>query len=276
MGWHGRLALDFDQDRGGTRARSRHHGPMRVLASLYPEGPQICHQVLVHPPGGLVGGDVLELALDLGAGTHVLVTTPGATRFYRSGGPTAVQQVDAQLAEGARLEWLPQETICHAATRADNQLRFHLSAGAEMIGWDLLALGLPASGEAFDRGLMDQRIELPGVWIERARVDGEDTRLLDSPLGWAGQRVLATLWFSAGQALPAARRTALLDAARAEASGDPLAARAGATSPHERLVVLRVLAPRVEPAMALLARVRAAWRREAWSLDAQPPRIWRT
>lgn len=276
MGWHGRLALDFDQDRGGTRARSRHHGPMRVLASLYPEGPQICHQVLVHPPGGLVGGDVLELALDLGAGTHVLVTTPGATRFYRSGGPTAVQQVDAQLAAGARLEWLPQETICHAATRADNHLRFHLAAGAEMIGWDLLALGLPASGEAFDRGLMDQRIELPGVWIERARVDGEDTRLLDSPLGWAGQRVLATLWFSAGHAMPSARRTALLDVARAEASGDPLAARAGATSPHERFVVLRVLAPRVEPAMTLLARVRAAWRREAWSLDAQPPRIWRT
>lgn len=276
MGWHGRLALDFDLDRGGTRARSRHHGPMRVLASLYPEGPSICHQVLVHPPGGLVGGDVLELALTLGAGTHVVVTTPGATRFYRSAGARAQQQVEARLDAGARLEWMPQETICHAATQAENRLRFTLAPGAEMIGWDLLALGLPASGEAFDRGLFDQQIELPGVWIERARIDGTDARLLDSALGWAGQRVLATLWFGSGEALAAPRRSALLDSARTLAAAHPLAARAGATSPHERLVVLRVLAPRVEPAMALLAQVRAAWRQAAWSLGAEPPRIWRT
>ncbi|MBL8301672.1 MAG: urease accessory protein UreD, partial [Ideonella sp.] len=79
MAWHGRLALDYDRDdRGGTRARSRHHGPMRVLASLYPEGPAVCHHVLVHPPGGLVGGDVLELELALAGGSHAVITTPGA------------------------------------------------------------------------------------------------------------------------------------------------------------------------------------------------------
>lgn len=276
MGWHGRLALDYDLDRGGTRARSRHHGPMRVLASLYPEGPQVCHHVLVHPPGGLVGGDVLELDLALGAGSHALITTPGATRFYRSAGDTARQQVQARLAEGARLEWLPQETICHAATRADNRLGFDLAPGAEMIGWDLLALGLPASGEAFDHGHMHQQIELPGVWLERAHVDGRDARLLDSPLGWAGRRVLATLWFSRGDAIAPALRNTLLELARHATEASPLAATAGATSPHERLVVQRVLAPRVEPAMALLARVRAAWREAAWALEAHPPRIWRT
>ena len=277
MAWHGRLALDYDLDeRGGTRARSRHHGPMRVLASLYPEGPAVCHHVLVHPPGGLVGGDVLELGLDLARGSHAVITTPGATRFYRSAGEVALQQVQARVSPGARLEWLPQETICHAATLAENRLGFTLEGDAEMIGWDLLALGLPASGEAFDRGRMHQQIELPGVWLERAHVDGHDSRLLDSPLGWAGHRVLATLWFSRGEALPAALRTGLLDAARAAADGNTLAATAGSTSPHERLVVLRALAPRVEPAMALVAKVRAAWRRLAWSLEAHPPRIWRT
>jgi urease accessory protein len=276
MGWHGRLTLDYDLDRGGTRARSHHHGPMRVLASLYPEGPTICHHVLVHPPGGLVGGDVLELALGLGPGSHALITTPGATRFYRSAGEVARQQVQATLAPGARLEWLPQETICHAATLADNRLGFDLAPGAEMIGWDLLALGLPASGEAFDHGRMHQQIELPGVWLERAHVNGHDTRLLDSPLGWAGRRVMATLWFSRGDAIAPPMRERLLEAARDAAHSSPLATTAGATSPHERLVVLRVLAPRVEPAMALLARVRAAWRQAAWALDANPPRIWRT
>ena len=276
MGWHGHLALDYDLDRGGTRARSRHHGPMRVLASLYPEGPHICHHVLVHPPGGLVGGDTLELALTLAPGSHALITTPGATRFYRSAGEPAVQRIDARLAPGARLEWLPQETICHAATLADNRLSFSLDAGAEMIGWDLLALGLPASGEAFDRGHIHQQIALPGVWLERARVDGGDSRLLDSPLGWAGNRVMATLWFSRGDALPTTVRETLLETARTDIAASRLASTAGATSPHDRVVVMRVLAHRVEPAMALLARVRAAWRQTAWGLAANPPRIWRT
>lgn len=277
MAWHGHLALEYDiDDRGATRARSRHDGPMRVLASLYPEGPTVCHHVLVHPPGGLVGGDVVELELALAGGSHALVTTPGATRFYRSAGKVALQQVRARLAPGARLEWLPQETICHAATRAENRLRFTLDADAEMIGWDLLALGLPASGEPFDRGQVHQQIELPGVWLERARIDGQDQRLLDSPIGWAGRRVLATLWFSRGDPLPAPLRANLLDAARTLAEDHPPGATAACTSPHERVIVFRALAPRVEPAMALLAQVRAAWRRTAWGLEAHPPRIWRT
>jgi urease accessory protein len=107
-------------------------------------------------------------------------------------------------------------------------------------------------------------------------VDATDRRLLDSPLGWAGHRVLATLWFVAGEALPEVRRDRLLDAARDVIDGDALRHLAGATAPQERVLLLRVLAPRVEPALALLARVRAAWRRAAWGLDAAPPRIWRT
>ena len=276
MGWHGHLALSYHRDGETTRARSRHHGPMRVLASLYPEGPGICHHVLVHPPGGLVGGDVLELDISLAAGSHAVLTTPGATRFYRSGGDAALQRVQARIAGGGRLEWLPLETICHRSTRAENRLRFELDTAAEMIGWDLLALGLPASGEAFDHGVMTQQIQLPGVWLERAHVEGGDHRLLDGPVGWAGHRLLASLWFSAGSALPPALRDQLLDTARALAAGSTLARSTGATSPHERVVVLRALAARVEPALALLAQVRAAWRRAAWQLDANPPRIWRT
>jgi urease accessory protein len=276
MGWHGHLALHYRRDGDTTRARSRHHGPLRVLASLYPEGPEVCHHVLVHPPGGLVGGDVLELEVDLDEGTHVVLTTPGAARFYRSLGEPARQQVGVRLAAGARFEWLPLETICHRSCLADNHLGFSLAPGAEMIGWDLLALGLPASGEVFDDGEYGQQIELPGVWLERARIAGQDRCLLDGPLGWAGHLVLATLWFSRGDAIGQPQRDALLDSAREAIQASALVDSAGATSPHERLVVLRVLAPRVEAAMALLAAVRAAWRRQAWGLAAHPPRIWRT
>jgi len=276
VAWSARLALAYRHDGERTVSHDRHDGPLRVLQRLYPEGPGICHHVLVHPPGGIVGGDRLELQLELGPASHALLTTPGATRFYRSDGAAALQTVDARLAEGARLEWLPLETIAYSGCLAENRLRVELAPGAEAIGWDVLALGLPAAGAAFDRGAYTQTIELPGRWLERARIAADDAALLDSPLGWAGQRVMATLWFASGSALAAARREHLLDAARAAIADDPLARTAGATAPDERVVVLRVLAARVEPAMQLLTRVWSRWREQAWGLPPQPPRIWRT
>ena len=155
-------------------------------------------------------------------------------------------------------------------------MRFALAPGAEMIGWDLTALGLPASDQPFVAGRFTQTIELPGRWLERGSVRADDTRLLDSPLGWAGRRVLATMWFAAGSSLAGARRDALLEAARAATRDHALADSAGATAPQEAVVVVRVLAGRVEPAMDLLRRVWQAWRPLAWSLAATAPRVWAT
>ena len=289
MTWQAHLSLAWRSEpwplAGGCRTvlHDRHCGPLRVLASLYPEGPAVCHNVLVHPPGGVVGGDGLHVDATLADGAHALVTTPGATRFYRSTGGLAEQTLDARLGPGARLEWLPRETIVHAGAQAETRLRFALGIGAEMIGWDVLALGLPASGQPFDAvdgatpaGRYTQHIELPGVWLERGTVDAGDRRLLDSPLGWAGRRVLATLWFAAGTPLADGRRDALLQAARDAVAAHPLAPAAGASSPHAEAVVLRVLAHRVEPAMALLRTVWARWRAEAWSLADCAPRVWHT
>lgn len=281
MSWAGSLRLHYRRDllRGTARTvvHDRHDGPLRVLASLWPEDPAICHSVLVHPPGGLVGGDALEIAVELDAGAHALITSPGATRFYRSTGATASQHITAVLAPQARLEWLPLETIAYSGCLGENAMHFELAPGAEMIGWELLALGLPASGQPFERGRFGQSLEIPDQWLERGVTDATDKLLLDSPLGWAGRRVLGTLWFATGTDLPDARRDTLLDAAREVTAADAaLNASAGSTSPSNRVVVLRVLAPRVEPAMALLTRVRAAWRQVAWQLPANAPRIWRT
>jgi len=275
-GWHGHLALHYTRDGDRTIAHDRHEGPLRVLQRLYPEGTIICHHVLVHPPGGIVGGDRLSIEATLAAGTHALITTPGATRFYRSSGAAAAQCATLHVADAARLEWLPLETIAYRGCIGENRVHLKLDAGAEMIGWDVLALGLPAAGEAFDAGVFTQHLEWPGRWLERGRIAASDVQLLDSPLGWAGWRVLATAWFAAGTPLAAARRDPLLETARECIAASPLAARAGATSPHDGVVVLRVLADRVEPAMALLTSVRAAWRHTAWSLAAEPPRVWQT
>jgi urease accessory protein len=277
MPWHANLRLHYTHDGSRTSALDRHEGPLRVLQRLYPEGPGICHHVLVHPPGGIVGGDVLTLDARLERDCHALITTPGATRFYRSAGETSTQTVQARVAGGARLEWLPLETIAYSACQARNALCFELEPGAEMIGWDLLALGLPAAGQAFEKGRYMQQLELPGAWLERGCIDAADALLLTSPLGWAGRRVLATVWFAAGAALQAQRRESLLEVARSAVSAcDDLPAHAGATAPHERVVVLRTLAQRVEPAMQLLRDVWAAWRGAAWGLAATPPRVWRT
>jgi urease accessory protein len=279
MGWAARLELHYRREGPQTVAHDRHEGPLRVLQRLYPEGPGICHHVLVHPPGGIVGGDTLAVEARLATGTHAVVTTPGATRFYRSDGAPARQQSALALAEGARLEWLPLETIAYSGCIAENRLTLALDPGAEAMGWDVLALGLPAAGAAFERGSYQQHLELPGVWLERGRLDAADSALMDGALGLAGRRVLGTLWFAAGGALAPVRRAALLDAARETVAAHALVTASsvttGVTSTHAPVVVLRLLAERVEPAMALLAAVRAAWRQVGWGLAANPPRIWR-
>jgi urease accessory protein len=274
MSWHARLQLDVRREAGRSVARFEHDGPLRILQTLYPEGDGICHNVLVHPPGGIVGGDVLEVDVRVDEGAHGLLTTPGATRFYRSDGATAVQHTRLRLAAGARCEWLPFETICYSGCVAENRLDMELAPGAEVIGWDVTALGLPEAGQPFERGRLLQQLALGEHWLERGRIDAADHRLLDGPLGLAGHRCLATLFLCAGSELPRQRRELALDAARAVIEAQPGAVLAGATSPAAQVVVVRVLAPLVEPAMALLRAIRGAWRQQLWQLPPIQPRLW--
>ena len=274
MSWHAQLDLHYTVEEARTVLRFAHTGPLRVLQSLYPAGPGVCHNVLVHPPGGLVGGDTLDISATVGPGAHGLVTTPGATRFYRSTGERALQRTHLTLAEGARLEWLPVEALCYNACNAENHLTLNLAPGAECMGWDVTALGLPHAGQPFETGRFVQHIEAPGRWLERGVIDAADHRLLESPLGLAGQRCMASLFFVVGTPLERARRDTALDAARAVMDAHALKASAGATSPNGQVLVVRALAPQVEPAMQLLQQVRAAWRAALWQLCAEPPRIW--
>lgn len=274
MTWLARLQLDYALEAGRSVVRHQHNGPLRILQSLYPEGDAVCHNVLVHPPGGLVGGDTLDIKATVAPGAHGLITTPGATRFYKSAGELALQRTHLTLADGARLEWLPLEALCYNACHAENRLTIDLAPGAELMGWDVTALGLPGANQPFATGRFQQHIEVPGLWLERGLIDAADPLLLDSPLGLAGHRCLASIFFIAGSPLERSRRQAALDVAREVITAHPLAATAGATSPNGQVVVVRVLAPLVEPAMDLLKRVRGAWRGHFWQLPAANPRIW--
>lgn len=273
--WLARLRADYRTDRGRCVVSHEHEGPLRLLKSLYPEGDAICHSVLVHPPSGLVGGDTLDIGVTVGEGAHALVTTPGATRFYRSPtGSLATQRVHAALGDRARLEWLPLEAIAYPGCEALNEARFTLAPTAELLAWDITALGLPGAGQPFAAGRFQQHLEIPGVWLERGLLDAGDALLMDGELGLAGHRCLGTLVFAAGAAIERGRREQALDAVRALIDADPLRLTAGATAAQDGVLVVRALGPVVEPVSLLLRRCWAAWRQVLWGLEGTAPRLW--
>ena len=275
MPWQANLSLDYRAERGRTVLRHQHDGPLRILKSLYPEGDAICHSVIVHPPGGLVGGDTLDIQVRVGEGAHGFISTPGATRCYASDEAVATQRVRIELEAGARLEWLPLEAIAYPGCRGRNHWQASLAEGAEMLAWDVTALGLPRAGQPFSNGRFEQHLCIPGLWLEQAQIDATDQRLLNSPLGLGGLRCMGSLLFAAGSELTRERREALLEVVREALAGAADGVRVAATCPNGRMLVVRAVAPLVEPLMGSLQSVWGALRPAAWGMVAQAPRIWR-
>jgi urease accessory protein len=273
--WPARLTLAAARDgAGATRVHARHDGPLRLLKTLHPEGPGIAHAVLVHPPGGLVGGDRLDIRLELQAGAHLLVTTPAATRFYRSSAGEAAQVVHATVGEGARLEWLPQETLAYPGCLARNEVRLTLAPGASLFATEVLGLGLPAAGQPFDTGRLLQHLEITGQWLDRGWLDAADAALLDGPCGLAGHRVLGTLVYAQGQ--PLVEAEPLLTDSRHLLAELPLGGITRLQGRCGTMLLARVVGDDVEAVTVALRRVRALWRERLWSLTGSDPRIWAT
>lgn len=196
-GWRAELELGFDSTDGRSVLRTRRHvGPLRVQKALYPEGDAVCHAIVVHPPGGIVGGDRLEIEATLHAGAHALITTPGATKWYRSAGSEAVQHIGIRVEAGAAMEWLPLETIVFDGARAAQRIDIDLQPGARYIGWEITCLGRTASGERFAKGSFAQRVAVrvngKPMFLEFARIDG-GSAILQSAAGLAGRSVSATM-----------------------------------------------------------------------------------
>lgn len=151
--WNAELALGLTKTSRGTVLKScRHQGPLYVQKPFYPEGRELAHLYLLHPPGGMVSGDTLQISADLTENAKALITTPGAGRVYRAREDKALQHqiIRFDLAENSSLEWLPLESIIYPGAITQLDTHVHLSAGAKFIGWEVTSLGLPASGEGFD------------------------------------------------------------------------------------------------------------------------------
>jgi len=266
--WHAELELAYARFGDCTRpVQRRHLGPLRVQKHLYAEGPEVCQHIIVHPPGGIAGGDRLNISARIEQDAWAQITSPGAAKWYRATGP-AYQQLDLKVAAGATLEWLPQETIVYSAAQAELTTSIELEGDARLFYWDVVALGRPASGERFDLGHFQAHLDIRRdgrlLWHERQRITGNDG-LLDSPIGLDGNPVFATLLVTGEIA------TELLE--RCRSLGHAVR---GDLTQLPGLLVARCLASE-----ALLAR---AWLIDLWRLlrpallgrEAQPPRIWNT
>lgn len=195
--WHARLELGFEKRADKTViSHRRHSGPLRIQKPFYPEPAGMCHLYLLHPPGGVAGGDRLELDVTVAGGGHALITTPAAGKFYRCNGKQALWQQKLSVHAGSTLEWLPQETIVFDGSQARFSSRIELEADARFIGWETLCLGRPAANESFASGHYRQCLEIwragRPVLIERSLFRGGD-ELLTAAWGMQGYMVNATL-----------------------------------------------------------------------------------
>ena len=177
--WKAQLDLKFSTSNNRTILSYRkHYGPLQVQKPFYPEINGACHVYILHPPGGLVGGDQLNICIHVNSNAHALITTPAAGKFYRSGGPVARQQQILKIAPKGILEWLPSENILFSGAKAQIKTKIELSLDSHFLGWEILCLGRPASDENFSQGELGQRFE---VWrngkplrIEHLRLKGGD------------------------------------------------------------------------------------------------------
>lgn len=275
-GWDALLELRYERRAGrSVLAHRAHRGPLRVQRDLYPEGAATCHTIVVHPPGGIAGGDQLHIRARLEAGSAALLTTPGAGKWYRSAGRPAGQTLGFEVADGAVLEWLPQESIVFNQAVAHMNTSVTLSGSAVYLGWDILCLGRTASGERFAQGRVQLRTDIRRdgrrLWLEQGRVNGDDP-LLDSPVGLAGRRVGATL-LAAAPLWDEPAGAALLAACREVPAGE--GALAGVTR-LPGILIARWLGDSAEDARRYCTGMWMQLRPALKQAAAQPPRIWST
>ncbi|MEM7466082.1 MAG: urease accessory protein UreD [Pseudomonadota bacterium] len=268
QGWQADLTLEYEEKCVGNDTKTivskrRHRGPLTVQRAFYPEPDGTCHSYLLHPPAGLVGGDSLNIDLVLHPGAKAVLTTPGATRFYKSTGHQATLTQKFSIADKAYIEWLPQETLIYDRARTKVTSEFHLHGSAQFFGWEILGFGRPASGEDFTNGEIDFYLQ---VFRDKRLCLRERLASTGLPSGLHGHR--GTMTLIASGSTPAA-----LETARELCSESKLIA---APTLIEDLLIVRGLASDCEPLNKLCRQLWRSIRPQLSQRDAYAPQIWRT
>lgn len=201
--WLGQLDLRFDRrDTRSYLGFRKHLGPLVMQKTLHPEGPTVCHGVLVHPPGGVAGGDELKLNVKVSDGASALMTTPGAGKWYKANQKQAKQCLQFEVGKSASLEWLPQENILFDGADVNWQANVELAEDATFAGWDVVCLGRQAQKEVWQQGGLQQSVNVTRKgrlqWLEQAKLT-PDHPLMQSLIGLNGRKVMGTFIVFAGE-----------------------------------------------------------------------------
>ncbi len=288
--WQAHLNLQLTTTkRGVVISHSSHCGPLYVQKAFYPEGRDLPHLYILHPPGGLVSGDKLQIDISAADNSKVLVTTPGAGRVYRARTDKTLQQQIVRLTvqHNACIEWLPLETIIYpgANTRLDTKVT--LVQGSSFIGWDICVLGLPASGQKFSSGSLQQclQIDIDGriALRERLLLNENNRELVTSSCGFANRTVNALMVagpFNAGSELDALlQKLQQLCAEMADSTDTALPADSPAlcsVSHCGEFILLRYLGHCAQQARLLFSNCWRELRPPLLGIPHCPPRIWAT
>ena len=268
-GWLSKLSLSFANRFGnGELQRTelvdrQQQGPLTIQRPFYPEG-KPCHIYLLHPPGGIVGGDKLELDIFLDHDSHLLMTMPGASKYYRSHNNIAQLKQKVTLASDSIIEWLPQENIFFNGSNANLTTEFNLALGSRLLGWENLCFGRPVMHEKFEQGNIKSRltINLP----DELGLD-EHLKIINGNCAPIGNYTYSATLF----AYPIDPTILQLVQKRLEDSIIPI----GATALGQLLIV-RLLANDNQICQQYLQRLWSLLRPLIINLPACPPRIWAT
>ncbi|MBY6196110.1 urease accessory protein UreD [Vibrio hangzhouensis] len=275
FGWKARLQLGFVNrgDKTVLKHRSQ-QGPLAIQRPLYPEG-NPCHTYLLHPPGGVVGGDTLQIKVSAEQNSQVLVTTPGATKFYRSDNKYAKQQQILSVDKSSRLEWLPQENIFFPESHVRLDTQVHLESGAQFLGWEMHCFGRPALNEGYDAGHLIGKTEIyldgKRLLTEGLNFRGNDKLLKNK--GLLGYQMMGTVYILIEDDEFSQLVQSLLNNMQQEHKEGALLI---AASQLENLLVIRALGNWSEVILNCFQKI---WQlaREHWTGECPyPPRIWAT
>jgi len=271
-GWIGELELWFSRTGSTTRlARRRHIGPLAVQRPFYPEEDGSAHVYLLHPPGGIAGGDRLEISCHLDDEARAVLTTPGATKFYRSDNDGSSQNIKINLGRSAVCEYLPQETILFGGAKVSVSTEISLQTDSIYLGWELFSFGRPAAGEDFAKGSFRQRLNITRdgvpVYYERFELP-TGASLLSDAYALAGRPIMGTMIFAGPVHENVAERlqTALGDVGSGVFSVSAL----------ERVIVCRYLGTRMSECKMLFGRAWDVIREMGIGKRSVAPRIWAT
>lgn len=274
-GWQAQLDLEYGLRGNKTRLiRKQQRGPLTLQRSFYPEG-NICHNYILHPPGGVVGGDTLQINVEAGPGTHSLLTTPGATKFYRSAGNAAASQTqNISVGSGATLEWLPQQNIFFSGANATLNTRIDIAPGGNFAGWEMHCFGRPANNEAFSTGSVHSRtvVSIAGELRLVEQLNTEAAATLSAATGLRGQAMQGC--FIAGPCHEE-HRDSLEQILQAQIAAGAYPHPVGITLVDEVLIV-RALGEQTEPMLELFTELWSALRQQWLAVERCVPRIWAT